>query len=48
MASWMYNLNGPPPFGIARATLGGPRPGWVDSDRLVPARLLTDGTPRVL
>lgn len=36
----MYDLNGPPPLGIARATLGSGRYGWVEVVQLVPATLL--------
>jgi hypothetical protein len=42
----MYNLNGPPPLGIARATLGSGRYGWVELTQLVPAHLLAGDRSR--
>jgi hypothetical protein len=41
-ALWMYRMNGPPPLGLSRATLGGIRAGWIEVVQLVPARLLAD------
>jgi hypothetical protein len=45
-ATSMYDLNGPPPFGISRATLGSGRYGWVELTQLVPAKMLAPNWSR--